>query len=61
MWNNQKATMIDYYAARPRVEHNKTTIFQTAAEFVSLKKMRLILSYFYSNGSFRGWNFEVKA
>ena len=30
MYNKQKVTVIVHYSVRPRVEHNKITIFQTA-------------------------------
>ena len=58
MYNKQKVTVIYHFSARPRVKHNKITIFQTAFKLLYDKKSANC-SYFCSNGSFRGLNFKV--
>lgn len=45
MYNKQKVTVIDHYSARPQVEYNKITIFQTAFKLLYDKKVQIALIF----------------
>lgn len=58
MYNKQKVTVIDHHSARPRVEHNKITIFQTAFKLLYDKKVQIALNFAVTD-HLRGLNFKV--